>query len=61
MSLTAYVGQSLRRREDIKFLTGNGRYVDDIKLLPASIAMLQSVMRASIDLDEPHPGALASK
>src|SRR6516162_3064125 len=27
-----YVGQSLRRREDIKFLTGNGRYVDDIRL-----------------------------
>ena len=27
-----YVGQSLRRREDIKFVTGNGRYVDDIKL-----------------------------
>jgi len=29
---TPYVGQPLRRREDIKFLTGNGRYVDDIKL-----------------------------
>jgi carbon-monoxide dehydrogenase large subunit len=27
-----YVGQSLRRREDLKFLTGNGRYVDDINL-----------------------------
>ena len=26
-----YVGRSLRRREDIKFVTGNGRYVDDIK------------------------------
>ena len=29
---TPYVGQSLRRREDIKFLTGKGRYVDDIRL-----------------------------
>jgi len=29
---TPYVGRSLRRREDIKFLTGNGHYVDDIKL-----------------------------
>lgn len=29
---TSYVGQSLRRREDIKFLTGNGCYVDDIGL-----------------------------
>src|SRR6202030_360481 len=29
---TSYVGRSLRRREDRKFLTGRGRYVDDIKL-----------------------------
>jgi aerobic carbon-monoxide dehydrogenase large subunit len=29
---TLYVGQSLRRREDIKFITGNGHYVDDMKL-----------------------------
>jgi len=29
---TPYVGQSLRRREDLKFVTGNGHYVDDIKL-----------------------------
>jgi len=27
-----YVGRSLRRREDLKFLTGRGRYVDDIVL-----------------------------
>src|SRR5262252_8531247 len=27
-----YVGQSIRRREDRKFLTGRGRYVDDIAL-----------------------------
>src|ERR1700759_2699433 len=27
-----YVGQSLKRREYFKFLTGKGRYVDDIKL-----------------------------
>jgi carbon-monoxide dehydrogenase large subunit len=29
---TPYVGRSLRRREDLKFLTGRGRYVDDINL-----------------------------
>jgi aerobic carbon-monoxide dehydrogenase large subunit len=29
---TPYVGRSLRRREDRKFLTGRGRYVDDIAL-----------------------------
>ena len=27
-----YVGQSLRRREDFKLITGKGRYVDDVKL-----------------------------
>jgi aerobic carbon-monoxide dehydrogenase large subunit len=30
--MTAYVGRPLRRREDRKFLTGKGRYVDDIRL-----------------------------
>jgi len=25
-----YVGKPLRRREDLKFITGNGRYVDDV-------------------------------
>jgi aerobic carbon-monoxide dehydrogenase large subunit len=29
---TPYVGRPLRRREDYKFLTGKGRYVDDIYL-----------------------------
>ena len=29
---TTYVGLPLRRREDFKFLTGKGRYVDDISL-----------------------------
>src|SRR6476661_8778236 len=27
-----YVGQPLRRREDFRFVTGKGRYVDDVKL-----------------------------
>ena len=27
-----YVGQSIKRREDIKFLTGAGQYVDDVSL-----------------------------
>src|SRR6516225_2651490 len=33
-----YVGQPLKRREDFQFLTGKGRYVDDIKL-PAMLHM----------------------
>jgi len=28
---TRYVGQPLRRREDFRFVTGKGRYTDDIK------------------------------
>jgi CO/xanthine dehydrogenase Mo-binding subunit len=27
-----YVGQPMRRREDYKFVTGQGRYVDDINV-----------------------------
>jgi carbon-monoxide dehydrogenase large subunit len=30
--MTANVGRPLRRREDFRFLTGKGRYVDDVKL-----------------------------
>ena len=30
--MTANVGRPLRRREDFRFLTGRGRYVDDVKL-----------------------------
>jgi aerobic carbon-monoxide dehydrogenase large subunit len=32
MPATPYIGRPLRRREDHKFLTGKGRYVDDIRL-----------------------------
>jgi aerobic carbon-monoxide dehydrogenase large subunit len=28
----AYIGQSLRRREDFKFITGRGHYTDDLKV-----------------------------
>jgi carbon-monoxide dehydrogenase large subunit len=27
-----YVGQRIRRKEDLKLITGTGRYVDDINL-----------------------------
>src|ERR1700721_4493899 len=36
----SYIGQSLRRREDFKFITGQGRYTDDLKvpgMLPLAI------------------------
>jgi aerobic carbon-monoxide dehydrogenase large subunit len=33
-----YIGQPLKRREDFKFLTGRGRYVDDIKI-PGALHM----------------------
>jgi len=41
--MTAYVGRPLRRREDFRFLTGRGRYVNDIKLPGAlHLAILRS-------------------
>jgi carbon-monoxide dehydrogenase large subunit len=40
---TPYIGRSLRRREDYKFLSGKGRYVDDINLPGAlHLAILRS-------------------
>ena len=32
MGATAYVGASIRRREDYRFLTGSGQYTDDVAL-----------------------------
>src|SRR5262245_42352262 len=39
----AYVGQSLRRPEDLRLITGHGRYVDDIKV-PGTLHL--AVMRS---------------
>ena len=30
--MSAFIGQSIKRLEDKRFITGNGRYTDDIKL-----------------------------
>jgi carbon-monoxide dehydrogenase large subunit len=49
---TRYVGQSLRRREDFKLITGKGRYVDDIKL-PGMLYM--AVLRS------PHAHAIINR
>src|SRR4051794_1134543 len=34
----SYVGQPLSRREDLRFLTGRGRYVDDLRMPDAAYA-----------------------
>jgi carbon-monoxide dehydrogenase large subunit len=47
-----YVGQPLRRREDFKFVTGQGRYTDDIKA-PGMLHM--AVLRS------PHAHAIIKK
>jgi carbon-monoxide dehydrogenase large subunit len=44
VTATRYVGQPLKRREDFKFLTGKGHYVDDIRL-PGMLHM--AVLRSS--------------
>ncbi len=31
VSATRYVGEPVRRREDLRMLTGKGRYIDDVK------------------------------
>jgi aerobic carbon-monoxide dehydrogenase large subunit len=49
---TAYIGQPLRRREDFKFITGKGRYVDDIKV-PGTLHM--AVLRS------PHAHAMVKR
>jgi len=52
-----YLGQSLRRREDARFIVGKGRYVDDIKL-PGTLhlALLRSphahAVITGVDLSE---------
>ena len=47
-----YIGQPLRRREDFKFVTGKGRYIDDIKA-PGMLHM--AVLRS------PHAHAIIKK
>ena len=49
---TAYIGQPLRRREDLKLTTGKGRCVDDIKV---PRAMHMAVLRS------PHAHAIISR
>ena len=49
---TAYIGQPVRRREDLRLTTGKGRYVDDIKV-PG--AMHMAVLRS------PHAHAIISR
>src|ERR1700730_15740471 len=49
---TAYIGQPVRRREDLRLTTGKGRYVDDIKV-PG--AMHMAVLRS------PHAHAIVSR
>jgi len=49
---TAYIGQPVRRREDLRLTTGKGRYVDDIKVAGA---MHMAVLRS------PHAHAIISR
>ena len=38
MSSTSYIGQSIKRLEDKRFITGRGKYTDDIKLVGMTYA-----------------------
>ena len=48
----AYIGQPIRRREDFRFITGQGRYVDDIQIA----GLLQMAI-----LRSPHAHAVISR
>src|SRR5690348_11888185 len=50
--LMAYIGQPIRRREDFRFITGQGRYVDDIQIA----GLLQMAI-----LRSPHAHAVISR
>ena len=61
-----FIGQSVERREDARFLTGNGQYTDDItlpgqtlRLLPAPPVRPRAASRASTPAPPPRrPGVL---
>ena len=38
MSATSFIGQSIKRTEDRRFMTGKGKYTDDIKLVGMTYA-----------------------
>ena len=62
-STPTWVGQPMRRREDLRFITGKGRYVDDIRL-PGTVhaAFLRSphahakITRVDLGAARAHPG-----
>ncbi|MEA2780775.1 MAG: aerobic carbon-monoxide dehydrogenase large subunit [Rhodospirillaceae bacterium] len=62
----SYVGQPLSRREDLRFLTGRGRYVDDLRMPDAAYAAFVRSPHANAEIrgidSEPArsmPGVLA--
>ena len=64
--MTAYVGQSLKRKEDPRMITGRGRYVDDILLpgmLHAAIVRSPEAHATIVSIDksaaEQRPGVVA--
>ena len=38
MSATSFIGQSVKRTEDRRLMTGKGKYTDDIKLVGMTYA-----------------------
>jgi carbon-monoxide dehydrogenase large subunit len=48
------IGQRVRRREDPRFLTGKGRYVDDLGTIGATPAALNAVIDAVSHLGVRH-------
>ena len=64
---TGPIGQSLRRREDRRFLTGDGQYTDDLTLHGQTYAVLPALaaracahpQRIKLDAAKSAPGVIA--
>ena len=63
MVLSSYVGASVKRKEDPRFITGAGNYVDDITLQRQSyVAMVRSphahatIKSIKVDKAKAYPG-----
>jgi len=55
-----YIGQPIRRHEDVKFLTGKGRFVDDLQVRDAAHAAFVRAPHAHARIIEIHHTAAAS-
>ncbi|MFK7935238.1 MAG: xanthine dehydrogenase family protein molybdopterin-binding subunit, partial [Saprospiraceae bacterium] len=64
--MTQYIGKPIKRVEDRRFITGRGRYTDDIKMVGMTHAYIlrspyahAKILSLDISVAEKHPGVVA--